>query len=475
MSAASLYGAEALQFFAELEAADVGNKTCVDCNANRPLWASLSYGTYFCLECSGVHRSLGVHISFVRSLNMDSWTDKHQAKMRRGGNTALRTYLRQCGMPESFNTSGGPCVRDKYHTKSAEAYREHMAALDRGEPSTLRPVAWEVVAVAAAPERKMAGFGSAPPPDPNEGMGGLMSGFSSLSAAVREKASAAKEYTKEYAKDSAVLGSVASKARAAVGAARNQLENYASFDATRDLAHLSAEGREAAAAQEEEEEAFGGFDVPADATQSIAAAASTAKETASWLWGAASSQVQKATTFDPMADLAHLRKPDSTPPPPAGGGGSSGGFGGFDGGGGGGDGGGSGGGGGFGGFDAGSGGGGIASTSTPSARQQSLGGGSDGWGGWDDAELDAALNEEPTPPPKPPPALAATQAQEETSGWGDDIDLDLDVTDAEPAASAATAAPAAAPAAPPAAAPAKPQKLAATRGGASEGWDDEDW
>ena len=98
MASESLYGQKALDFFKELEAADPGNRTCVDCNANRPLWASLSYGTYFCLECSGVHRSLGVHISFVRSLNMDSWSAQQQAKMRRGGNNALRAYLRQCGI-----------------------------------------------------------------------------------------------------------------------------------------------------------------------------------------------------------------------------------------------------------------------------------------------------------------------------------------------------------------------------------------
>ena len=125
----TLYQREAMQFFDELAAADAGNKRCVDCGAHNPIWASLSYGTYFCLECSGIHRSLGVHISFVRSLNMDSWSLQQQGKMRRGGNSALRTYLRQCGMPESFNTAGGPSIRDKYHTKAAEAYRERYGAM----------------------------------------------------------------------------------------------------------------------------------------------------------------------------------------------------------------------------------------------------------------------------------------------------------------------------------------------------------
>lgn len=49
---------------------------CVDCLQPRPQWASVSYGVFMCLECSGVHRSLGVHLSFVRSVQMDSWTAK---------------------------------------------------------------------------------------------------------------------------------------------------------------------------------------------------------------------------------------------------------------------------------------------------------------------------------------------------------------------------------------------------------------
>lgn len=50
-----------------------GNNFCVDCNAPNPEWASLNLGVLMCIECSGIHRNLGSHISKVRSLTLDEW------------------------------------------------------------------------------------------------------------------------------------------------------------------------------------------------------------------------------------------------------------------------------------------------------------------------------------------------------------------------------------------------------------------
>ncbi|XP_028663943.1 LOW QUALITY PROTEIN: arf-GAP with GTPase, ANK repeat and PH domain-containing protein 1 [Erpetoichthys calabaricus] len=50
-----------------------GNSHCVDCEAQNPDWASLNLGALICIECSGIHRNLGTHLSRVRSLDLDEW------------------------------------------------------------------------------------------------------------------------------------------------------------------------------------------------------------------------------------------------------------------------------------------------------------------------------------------------------------------------------------------------------------------
>lgn len=66
-----------------------GNELCSDCGQAAPCWASINLGVLLCIECSGIHRSLGVHFSKVRSLTLDSWEPELLKLMCELGNTVI--------------------------------------------------------------------------------------------------------------------------------------------------------------------------------------------------------------------------------------------------------------------------------------------------------------------------------------------------------------------------------------------------
>uniref|UniRef100_A0A8B9I9V9 Arf-GAP with coiled-coil, ANK repeat and PH domain-containing protein n=1 Tax=Anser brachyrhynchus TaxID=132585 RepID=A0A8B9I9V9_9AVES len=66
-----------------------GNAACCDCGLADPRWASINLGITLCIECSGIHRSLGVHFSKVRSLTLDSWEPELLKLMCELGNDVI--------------------------------------------------------------------------------------------------------------------------------------------------------------------------------------------------------------------------------------------------------------------------------------------------------------------------------------------------------------------------------------------------
>lgn len=106
-----------------------GNHRCLDCRAHNPQWAAVRYGCLVCLQCSGNHRSLGVQVSSVRSVQMDEWTAPEVLSMLEGGNRQLEQFFQRHCLTEETCTEGkiAQNVRVlRYKTKAALFYRRHM-------------------------------------------------------------------------------------------------------------------------------------------------------------------------------------------------------------------------------------------------------------------------------------------------------------------------------------------------------------
>ncbi|XP_026055996.1 arf-GAP with GTPase, ANK repeat and PH domain-containing protein 1-like isoform X3 [Carassius auratus] len=101
-----------------------GNDLCVDCGAPNPTWASLNLGALICIECSGIHRNLGTHLSRVRSLDLDDWPSELTKVLSAIGNHTANNIWETCTQgrqkltPEATREQRESWIRAKYEQRA---------------------------------------------------------------------------------------------------------------------------------------------------------------------------------------------------------------------------------------------------------------------------------------------------------------------------------------------------------------------
>ncbi|KAF2849562.1 ArfGap-domain-containing protein [Plenodomus tracheiphilus IPT5] len=149
-----------------------GNKTCADCKRNKhPRWASWNLGVFICIRCSGIHRGMGTHISKVKSVDLDTWTDEQLQSVLKWGNARANKYWESKLAPGHVPSEAKieNFIRTKYESKrwTMEGPVPDPSTLEADDDDLPLSKVQEKVQVERSASQRLAGSSSrAPPPQP---------------------------------------------------------------------------------------------------------------------------------------------------------------------------------------------------------------------------------------------------------------------------------------------------------------------
>jgi len=137
-STAKASSAEAARTEARLRKMVVGeNSLCADCKRvidHRTAWASINLGAFVCIQCSGIHRAIGVHLSKVRAVAADDWNDDWVDNMERWGNARAGAFW-EAAAPAHRPTGAGSEVASRAVADYIRAkYDQRLFAISGIEP-----------------------------------------------------------------------------------------------------------------------------------------------------------------------------------------------------------------------------------------------------------------------------------------------------------------------------------------------------
>ena len=112
---------------------DCANELCFDCGADEATWVSVNFGIFLCVHCGGSHRTLGTHISRIRSTKMDVWKDTEFRPFELGGNSRLQRFFIANGVDCGIGETGGYAALEKYKSPQGAWYIEALSAKIKGE------------------------------------------------------------------------------------------------------------------------------------------------------------------------------------------------------------------------------------------------------------------------------------------------------------------------------------------------------